>query len=254
MRKIALVVEYEGTRYHGSQFQGNVPTIQDEIERALSRLTGERIRIICASRTDVGVHAQGQVVGFNTNSNLPPDTFVRALNHYLPPDIAVRKAFRVSDDFDVRKNACSREYCYRLLNSPTASPLLRGSAYFVPKPLDVATMNEACQALLGTHDFAPFASALNGRRNTVRTVYRAEVTREGELVTFYMVANSFLPHQVRNTIGALVKVGLGKSDVESFRQIACSKTLAAAGPALPARGLCLMKVNYPNDGAWHEDL
>lgn len=254
MRKIALVVEYEGTRYHGFQLQANVPTIQGEIERALSRLTGERIRIACASRTDVGVHAQGQVVGFNTSSKLPLDTFVRALNHYLPPDIAVRKALLVSDDFDVRRDAISREYCYRLLNSPTPSPLLRRNAYFVPRLLDVAAMNEACNALLGTHDFVPFATSVNGRKNTVRTVYRAEVTREGELVTFHMVANSFLPHQVRNTIGALVKVGLGKSDGESFGQIVRSKTPALAGPTLPAHGLCLMKVNYPDNGAWHEDL
>ena len=200
MRKIVLVVEYEGARYHGSQLQSSVPTVQGEIERALSRLTGEKIRIACASRTDAGVHARGQVVGFDTESSLPVDTFVPALNHYLPQDIVVRKAFAVSDDFDVRRSACSREYCYRLQNSPTPSPLLRRSACFVPKLLHVAAMNEACKALIGTHDFAPFASSLNGRKNTVRTVYRAEVTREDELVNFHMVANSFLPHQVRNTI------------------------------------------------------
>ncbi len=253
MGKIALVVEYEGTRYHGSQIQANMPTIQGEIEYALSRLTGEMIRIAFASRTDAGVHAEGQVAGFGTNSNLPVETFVRALNHYLPPDIAVRKAFPVSDDFDVRRDAISREYWYRLLNSATASPLLRRSAYFVPQPLDVAAMNEACKALIGTHDFAPFASPVNGRKSTVRTVYRAEITRDGELITFYMVANSFLSHQVRNTIGALVKVGLDKCDVETFRQIARSKTPASAGPALPAHGLCLIKVNYP-DGVWDENL
>ena len=254
MAKIALVVEYEGTRYYGSQFQPNVPTIQGEIELALSRLTGERIRVAFASRTDVGVHAMGQVVGFGTNSNLPLNTFVPGLNHYLPQDIGVRKAFAASDEFDVRRDAISREYCYRLLNSGTPSPLLRRSAYFVPQPLDVVAMNQACQALPGTHDLAPFASSVNGRKNTVRTVYRAEVVREGELITFHMVANSFLPHQVRNTIGALVKVGLGKSDVETFYQIARSKTPASAGPALPAHGLCLVKVNYPGDGAWDEDL
>jgi len=253
MGKIALVVEYEGTRYHGFQIQPHVPTIQGEIERALNRLTGERIRIAFASRTDVGVHAAGQVVGFVTNSNLPLETFAPALNHYLPQDIGVRKVFAVSDEFDVRRDAIGREYCYRLLNSTTPSPLLRRSAYFVPKPLDVAAMNQACQALLGTHDFAPFASSVDGRKNMVRTVYRAEVMREGELITFYMVANSFLPHQVRNTVGALVMVGRGKSDVESFYQIARSKTPASAGPALPAHGLCLIKVNY-SDGVWDENL
>ena len=248
-KKIALIVEYEGTRYHGFQMQAGLPTIQGEIERALGRLTGERIRIACASRTDQGVHAKGQVVGFYTTSALPLETFVRALNHYLPQDIAVSKAFRVAQDFDVRRDALSREYCYYLLNSSTPSPLLRRSAYFVPKPLDIEAMNEACRDILGKHDFAPFASSLDGRRNTVRTVFRAEVARESDLVTFSMVANSFLPHQVRNTIGALVKVGLGKSDVETFHQIARSKSPALAGPALPPHALFLMKVNYP-DGAF----
>lgn len=253
MGKIALVVEYEGARYHGSQIQADVPTIQGEIECAVSRLTGEMTRIAFASRTDAGVHAQGQVVGLGTNSRLSLETFVRALNHYLPQDIAVMKAFPVSDGFDVRRDAVSREYCYRLLNSATPSPLLRRSAYFVPRPLDVAEMNEACKALIGTHDFAPFASPVNGRKTTVRTVYRAEVIRDGELVTFHMVANSFLPHQVRNTIGALVKVGLSKCDAETFRQIARSKKPASAGPALPAYGLYLIKVNYP-DGVCDENL
>ncbi|MBE0415776.1 MAG: tRNA pseudouridine(38-40) synthase TruA [Dehalococcoidia bacterium] len=244
-KKIALIIEYEGTRYHGFQIQAGVPTIQGEIERALRRVTGERIRIASASRTDVGVHAKGQVVTFRTASPLPPQTFLKALNHYLPEDIAVREAFGARDNFDARSGALSREYCYYLLNSATPSPLLRRSAYFMPRPLDIEAMNDACQALLGTHDFAPFASSLNGRKNTVRTIYKAEVVRENELVIFHMVANSFLPHQVRNTMGALVKVGLGKSDVAAFREILRSKKPAIAGPALPPHGLCLMKVNYP---------
>jgi tRNA pseudouridine38-40 synthase len=254
MRKIALVVEYEGTRYHGFQIQDNVSTVQGELERALNRLTGERIRIASASRTDVGVHARGQVVTFGTGSGLPLPAFVRALNHYLPPDIAVSRALVVRPDFDARRDALSREYCYYLLNTSTPSPLLRRSAYFVPVPLDVAAMNQAGKALIGTHDFAPFSGSIDGGRSTVRTMYRAEAVREGHVVTFHMVANSFLPHQVRNTTGALLKVGLGKSDVESFRQIASSKLPGVAGPALPSRGLCLIKVNYPDDGAFDENL
>jgi len=245
MRKMAFIIEYEGTRYHGFQIQANAPTIQGAIEQALMQVTGERIRISCASRTDQGVHAQGQVVAFRTASALSPDTLTRALNYYLPEDIAVRKAFWVRDDFDARRDAISREYCYRLWNSATPSPLMRRSAYFMPKPLDIEAMNDACRALLGTHDFAPFASSLNGRKNTVRTVYRAEVQKEGDLVSFYTVANSFLPHQVRNTMGALVKVGLGKSDVATFHRILRSKRPAMAGPALPPHGLCLLRVNYP---------
>jgi len=243
--KIALIIEYDGTRYHGFQIQANAPTVQGDIERALMKVTGERIRLSCASRTDQGVHAKGQVVAFRTTSSLSPETFTRALNHYLPEDIAVREAFWVRDGFDARRDAISREYCYHLLNSATPSPLLRRSANFIPRPLDIEMMNDACRALLGTHDFAPFASSLNGRKNTVRTVYRAEVLRQDDLVTFHMVANSFLPHQVRNTTGALVKVGLGKSDVAAFHDILRSEKPSVAGPAMHPHGLCLLKVNYP---------
>lgn len=249
-KKIALIVEYEGTVYHGFQIQAGVPTIQGELERALRKVTGERVRVSSASRTDQGVHAKGQVVAFSTDSTLPPKTLLRALNHYLPEDIAIRQAFRVNDDFDVRRGALSREYCYYLLNSAIPSPLLRRSAYFMPRPLDVEAMNEACHALLGTRDFAPFSSSLNARKNTVRTVYKAEVDRQGDLVIFHVVANSFLPHQVRHTIGALVNVGVGKSDMAAFREILRSKEPATAGPALPAHGLCLLKVNYPDGGAF----
>jgi len=244
--KIALIVEYEGTRYRGFQIQAKVPTIQGELERALTTITGEKIRISSAGRTDQGVHAKGQVVALRTDSPLPPKTLAQALNYYLPEDIAVRDAFEVNNEFDPRRDAVSREYCYYIWNSVPPSPFLRRSAYFVPRPLLVAAMNEACQALLGTHDFAPFASSLNGRKNTVRTVYRAEVVREGDLVTCQMVANSFLPHQVRHTVGALVKVGLGKSDVAAFHEILRSKKPATAGPVLPPHGLCLLKVNYPS--------
>jgi tRNA pseudouridine38-40 synthase len=253
LKRIALIVEYEGTRYHGSQIQAGLPTVQGELENALMGLTGDRVRIAFASRTDQGVHARGQVVAFDTASSLPPQTFVRALNHYLPQDISVRGALKVRSDFDVRRDALSREYCYCLLSRATPSPLLRRSAYFVPRPLDIEAMNRACGALLGTHDFASFASPVNGRKNTVRTVYRAEVAREGDLLLFHMVANSFLPHQVRNTVGALVRVGLGKSDVEAFSELARSRRPGAAGPALPAHGLCLVRVNYP-DGAFDENL
>jgi len=252
MRKIVLVVEYDGTRYHGFQIQDNVPTIQGEIERALSRLTGESIRVASASRTDVGVHARGQVVAFGTGSSLPLQTFVRGLNHYLPQDIAVNRALRVRADFDARRDALSREYHYHLLNTVTRSPLLRRSAYFVPVPIDVEAMNRACQSLIGTKDFAPFAGSVDVGKSTVRSVYRAEMVTEGPLVTFHMVANAFLPHQVRNTIGALLKVGVGKDDVDTFRQIDSSKLPGVAGPALPPHGLYLMKVNY--NGALDENL
>jgi tRNA pseudouridine38-40 synthase len=243
--KIALIVEYEGTRYHGFQIQTREPTIQGELERVLMGFTGEEIRISYAGRTDQGVHAKGQVVAFRTNSPLSPKTIARALNHYLPDDIAVRDAFSVDDDFDPRRDALSREYCYYIWNSPISSPLMRRTSYFVPRTLEIEAMNEACQAIVGTHDFAPFATSMSGRKNTVRTVYRAMVGKEGDLVSCHVQANSFLTHQVRRTMGSLVKVGVGKSNVTEFKDILWSKEPAIAGPTLPGHGLCLLNVKYP---------
>jgi tRNA pseudouridine38-40 synthase len=254
MRKIALVVEYEGTRYHGSQIQDGVPTIQGEIESALNRLTGEKIRVALASRTDAGVHAKGQVAAFGTESRLPLPTITRALNFYLPEDIAVRRAAVVGEDFDPRRHALSREYSYLLWNDGARTPLLRRHACFVPTPLDIEAMNVACQSLIGTQDFTPFVGSVEPGKSTVRTVHCAEVQKKGHQVTFRMVANAFLPHQMRNTVGALLKVGLGKYDVATFRQIANSKVLGAAGPALPPWGLYLTRINYPDNGVWNENL
>ena len=244
--KIALVVEYDGRHYYGLQWQADLPTIQAELERAIQKLTGESSRVIAASRTDAGVHAKGQVVSFRTNSILPPQTFMRALNHYLPEDIAVRGACSVSEDFNVRRNALSREYEYCILNGSTRSPLAKGFAYLVANELNIEIMNKACQFLEGKHDFASFATSLGRLRSTVRNIYEARVTREDRFVTFHVIANSFLPHQVRNTIGLLIRVGLGKVGLEEFHRIMEARTLGMAGPTAPAYGLCLTKVNYPS--------
>ena len=242
--RIVFILEYDGARYHGSQAQQDLPTIQGELERALGQVTGESVRASFAGRTDQGVHARGQVVACDTDSTLEPMTIVRALNHYLPEDIAVKNAFTVNHDFDPRRDALSREYCYYIWNDANPSPLRRWNAHHVPQPLDVAEMDKACQVIVGTHDFAPFASSLEDHHNTVRTVYRANTFREGSMVTCHIVANAFLPHQVRHTVGALLQVGLGKTDVAGFKGILDSKEPAAAGPPAPPHGLCLLKVNY----------
>jgi tRNA pseudouridine38-40 synthase len=235
-------MEYDGTRYHGSQHQTNAPTIQGETEHALERLTGEKVRIAVASRTDAGVHAKGQVVSFKANSVFAPKTWARALNHYLPPDIAIKAAYNADDGFDVRRHAWSREYRYSILNTFVPSPLMRRYTCFVPHPLDMEAMRRACQVLVGEHDFASFSGVIGGQSR--RRVYRAEVGKQGNLVIFDMEASSFLPHQVRNTAGGLIRVGLGKMKVDTFWELARSGRPGAIGPAVPAQGLCLMKVNY----------
>ena len=244
--KVVLIIEYDGTGYHGFQLQAELPTVQGEIERALGKLTGERRRVLAASRTDAGVHARGQVVSFRTGSQLPVSTFVSGLNYYFPDDIAVRAAYRVGDSVNVRRDAVSREYRYYILNSPSRSPLRRQFSYLVPGELDIEAMNEACRVLVGEHDFASFASQMEaGRKGTVKNVYRALVEREGESVVFNMVANSFLPHQVRNTVGALLQVGSGRMNKGEIIDIMEAGKPGLAGPTVPACGLFLERVNYP---------
>jgi tRNA pseudouridine38-40 synthase len=240
-------VEYDGRRYHGFQWQTGLPTIQAELELAIQKLTGEKRRVLSASRTDSGVHARGQVVSFRTASKWPPQTILRALNYYLPADIAVKAAFQVDADFNIRGDAVSREYEYRILNSNVRSPLAENFAYQVGGELNIRMMNKLCKFLKGKRDFASFAAALGAIRSTVRIVYEAKFARKGEMVTFHVVANSFLPHQVRNTVGLLIKVGLGKVGIEEFMQIMEAKKLGLAGPTAPPYGLCLIKVNYPVD-------
>ncbi len=245
--KMVLVMEYDGTHYYGFQMQANLPTIQEETEKALWKLTGEKSRLRAASRTDAGVHAKGQVVSFRTGSSLPPKTFINGLNYYLPRDIAVKAAYRVGDFFNVRRNAISREYSYYILNSRTRSPIRKGFSCLVGGHLDIEAMNQACQALIGEHDFASFASSIGSEvKSTIRRLYRAEIETDGELAVFNMVASSFLPHQVRNTVGALIRVGLGKMTVDEFYRIIEVKKPGLARPMAPACGLCLMRINYPH--------
>jgi len=243
--QILLIIEYDGGGYHGFQWQNGLPSVQKELEKAIRKLTGERRRVISASRTDAGVHAQGQVVGFRTRSPLPTNKLVKGLNNYLPRDIAVKAAYRVSDDFRVRRDATSREYSYYILNSPTRSPIREGRAHRVANPLNITAMNQAAQTLIGQHDFASFVNGDGSwLESTVRNVSRAEVERDGEMVTFRMAANSFLPHQVRTTVGTLIRVGLGRMNLNEFRSIIEARLPGTAGPTAPACGLCLDRVNY----------
>ncbi len=201
---------------------------------------------MAASRTDAGVHARGQVVSFWTSSELDTATLVKALNYYLPDDIAVKAAYRAREDFNVQRDAVSREYRYYILNSSTRSPFSRKFALFMPKMLDLQPMNDACQLIRGEHDFASFASSVKGWRSTIRCVYEAGVEKKGDFIVFRIVANSFLPHQIRSTVGMLIRLGLGKLGIQDFRDIMEAKRLGLAGPLLPACGLHLEMVNFPS--------
>ncbi len=244
--RLALTVEYEGTNYHGFQYQVNAPTIQEELEKAIARVTGPQTRVKGAGRTDAGVHALGQVVAFDTQSDHEPGVVVRALNYYLPEDIAVKAAHRVAAGFDPRRWALSRTYQYTILNSQVPSPLVRRTSRLVPQDLDVREMDQAASLLVGQHDFARFSGPLDDRSaSTVRQVKEASVAREGELVVFEVKANSFLPHQVRRMAGALLDVGKDRLKLDEFKQmIEGGGDDRIRAHSLPASGLCLTNVEY----------
>ena len=243
--RLALIVEYDGAGYHGFQLQPNAPTVQGALEEAIHKLTGERVRVKAAGRTDAGVHAVGQVVTFDTSSTLPPNTVVDALNHHLPADVAVREAHLVGPDFDPRRRALVRTYRYTVLNDRVRSPLLRRRTCLLGHHLDVDRMRDAAALLVGEHDFARFSGPLaDGQASTVRLVYDAEVRRDCRLITFDVSANAFLPHQVRRMAGALVEVGRGKLPLEGFAKLLDGKRGCGGAPSLPPHGLCLMRVEY----------
>lgn len=245
LKKIALIVEYDGARYHGFQLQAGLPTVQGELEQAIASLTGESLRVACASRTDAGVSAEGQVVSFRTEARHEPETFVRALNHYLPDDIAVIDALEIAMPYDVRTRASAREYRYVLLNRRPQSPMMRHRAHWVPSALDFGAMREAAGLFFGEHDFLPFAGPdLPPKARTRKKIMRSELSRDGDLITFDVVGDSFLHQQVRRMIGSIVEVGLGKVTLEELERVRDCGERGVAGPTLPPHGLTLVVVRY----------
>jgi tRNA pseudouridine38-40 synthase len=241
-RRIALLLEYDGTGYSGSQYQDNGASIQSELASAIEELTGVWVRVAFAGRTDAGVHALGMVAAFDIVSRLTPAEMVPGLNHFLPIAIAVRGAREVDAAFDPRRDARSRAYRYRIDNRPARSPLERDRTWHVPKRLDVGAMQRAARGLEGAHNFAAFAAPYDGL--TERTLRRCDVTARCGHVTVEMEAQAFLPHQVRRTVGPLVELGLGRMTEEGLVALLDEARPSTAGPAAPACGLYLVQVAY----------
>jgi len=255
IKQIVLILEFDGTDFYGYQFQARGRTVQQEVESAIFKLTGQQLRILSASRTDSGVHAQGQVVSFRTSSGLTSEKFLKGLNHFLPPDIAVIESYQVNSQFNVQREAVSRVYHYLIVNSQVRSPLKLRYSHQIGGRLDAEAMNKACALLLGEHDFASFVTDLAQSviKSTVKNVIFAGVEKKEPLITFSIEANSFLPHQVRNTVGSLIRVGQGKIDLIEFSRIMEARKPGLAGPTAPAQGLYLMQVKYPRPlGDYHE--
>lgn len=243
-KRVGMVVEYDGTGYCGFQLQPEAPTIQAELERAVFHLTGIPARIHGASRTDSGAHATGQVVALSTESRLPIRTFVSGMNAHLSKDITIRDAYQVNQDFEPRRHATSRVYRYTILNRSARSPVWGKWVYHIPTHLDTMKMDAALSLLHGTHDFAAFAGYVPAWKSTVRRVIDTKVWREDERVLVEIEANSFLPGQVRRIVGSLVQIGHGKFPQETLRAILDGQSPHRADFSAPARGLCLMRINY----------
>ena len=243
-RRIAAVIEYDGTRYAGFQIQSNAVTVQGTLEDAVGKLTGAASRVAGAGRTDAGVHAVGQVVCFDTQSGLAVERFRAGLNHHLPNDVAVRDAFDVRGGFDPRREAVARTYRYTMLESASRSPLRSRFAYHAGRGLDVASMDEAMAMLQGERDFGPFCGN-PPKGSTVRQMYRTQVWRQDrDEVRVEVEANAFLHQQVRRMVGAALSVGMGRTTVEEFAAVASSGVRGAAAWVLPPQGLCLRRVEY----------
>ncbi|MEK7806094.1 MAG: tRNA pseudouridine(38-40) synthase TruA, partial [Chloroflexota bacterium] len=246
-RRLALVVEYDGSRYAGFQLQSGQPTVQGELERGLERFTLATTRVRGASRTDSGAHARGQVVDFLTHSRQPVERFPAALNYYLPPDIKVQAAYRVDPEFNCRWDAISRTYRYSILNRPWPSPLRQHTHLWVKEILNVSGMATAAQSLVGTHNFRPLAVGYPEEKSATRTVLRWNVWREDDTVVIECEANGFLRHQIRRANALLIGVGKGKYPESVTREVLEGEQGELnARRSVPAYGLCLMTVKYPD--------
>lgn len=248
MRRIKLVVAYDGTDYCGFQVQNNGPTIEGELNRVLSELFGEEIRVIGASRTDSGVHAYCNVAVFDTQARMPAEKMVYAINQRLPEDIRVQSSREVASDFHPRHTDTRKTYEYRIYNAPVQNPMKRRFALWNYHNLDVDKMKEAAAYLVGEHDFKSFCSADSQVESTVRTIYDLSVTQNGEDIVISVCGNGFLYNMVRIITGTLLEAGKGKIRPNEMERILEAKNRQAAGPTAPAHGLTLVKYEFLEDG------
>ena len=242
--KVASIVEYEGTKYHGFQYQVEVSTVQGELENSIQKLTGEKVRVSAAGRTDAGVHASGQVISFDLTSSTDFKSVARGINHYLPDDIALKSVYEVGELFDPRRDAVSRVYRYKIWNSSVRTPLMRRVTTQISGKLDLTAMTEGAAIYLGTHDFGNFSGSLNIEgATTVRRIVNSAICQEGHIIEYIVEGNAFLPHQVRRMMGALVDVGRKIISMEDLdRMVECNSDKMAH--SLPPQGLSLEEVRY----------
>lgn len=245
MRNIKLTIEYDGKRYLGWQRLGDSDkTIQGKIENIIHQMTGEKIEIIGSGRTDSGAHAKGQVANFKTESELSTGEMIEFLNRYLPQDIVIKEVKDVSDRFHARYNATGKTYTYQVWTNKIPSAFERGYSYHYPARLDLDKMNQACEKLVGKHDFLGFSSLKKTKKSTVRTIEEIKINQKGDLLEVSITGDGFLYNMVRIIMGTLLEIGSGKRPVESIDEIFEQKVRQDAGETIPAQGLFLDEVYY----------
>lgn len=245
VKRIKLVVAYEGTEYCGWQVQPNGITIEGVLNNALSKLLGEDIQVIWASRTDAGVHSLGNVAVFDTRAKIPPEKICYALNQRLPDDIAVQSSCQVPDGFHPRRCYSEKTYEYRILNRKIPVPTLRRDTYFYYRNLDLMKMQQAAGYFVGEHDFKSFCSVRSSVEDTVRTILSCTVEKiSGDIIIFRVAGTGFLYNMVRIMAGTLISVGIGEIAPESILEILKKKDRSAAGPTAPAHGLTMIGIKY----------
>jgi tRNA pseudouridine38-40 synthase len=244
-QRLAVGIEYDGSGYSGWQTQPHAPSVQDTVDAALSAVADRPVSTVAAGRTDTGVHATGQVVHFDTSARRPERSWLLGANSNLPPDVNALWVCQVPESFHARYSATGREYCYRILNRPVRSALLRERAWWVREALDVGPMREAAAMLIGEHDFSAYRAAACQSKTPVRDLRRLDVERQGMEVYLTCEANAFLHHMVRNLVGTLVRIGRGEERPQWAAELLRGRDRRLSGITAPAAGLTLTAVYYP---------
>ena len=243
--RVALGVEYDGSSFYGWQRQLDVDSVQAQIEKALSFIANEPIKVLCAGRTDTGVHATGQVVHFDTNAHRPMKAWTQGINTHLPNSVAVRWAKEVDENFHARYSATARRYRYVIYNHTLRPGILNAGVSHYHGEIDEKIMHQAAQLFVGQHDFTTFR-ALHCQANTpIRNVHQVNVTRQGMYVMVDIQANAFLHHMVRNIVGSLLQIGLGNQPIEWITELLAVKNRKLAAATAKPNGLYLVDVTYP---------
>ncbi len=252
--RIALGIEYDGSPFQGWQWQQNAPSVQAEVEAALSKIANHPVTVVCSGRTDAGVHARCQIVHFDTDAARLPRAWILGSNSLLPDTVAVHFAQQVSDGFHARFDARARRYRYTISNRPARPAICRPQLSWVREPIDHERMQAAAQVLVGTHDFSALRTVACQAKNPVRSIHHIRFHRDGDLVHMDIQANAFLHHMVRNIVGSLLPIGQGERDAEWLRGVLESRDRKRAGVTAEANGLVFLGPMYPRECGLPETL